>query len=127
GLRQDRPGCGMAPGTRGQSGAMSTAALGEPVVRIEHVSLRYGDRLALDDLSLAIPGNRMVGLIGPDGVGKSSLLSLLTGARAMQQGRIEVLGGDIADNEHRRALYPRIAYMPQGLGKNLYQTLSVFE
>ncbi|BBA33569.1 multidrug ABC transporter ATPase [Methylocaldum marinum] len=106
---------------------MNTAAVGAPVVRIQHVSLRYGGRLALDDLSLAIPGNRMVGLIGPDGVGKSSLLSLLTGARAMQQGRIEVLGGDIADNEHRRALYPRIAYMPQGLGKNLYQTLSVFE
>jgi ribosome-dependent ATPase len=69
----------------------------------------------------------MVGLIGPDGVGKSSLMSLLTGARAMQEGRIEVLGGDIADAIHRRAVCPRIAYMPQGLGKNLYLTLSVFE
>lgn len=106
---------------------MNTAKVGEPVVRIEHVTLRYGDRLALDDLSLEISGNRMVGLIGPDGVGKSSLISLLTGARAMQQGRIEVLGGDIGDKQHRRALYPRIAYMPQGLGKNLYSTLSVFE
>ena len=48
---------------------MNTAAVGAPVVRIQHVSLRYGGRLALDDLSLAIPGNRMVGLIGPDGVG----------------------------------------------------------
>lgn len=106
---------------------MSTAALGEPVARIEHVTLRYGDRIALDDLSLEIPGNRMVGLIGPDGVGKSSLISLITGARAIRQGRIQVLGGDIADKRHRRALYPRIAYMPQGLGKNLYPTLSVFE
>ena len=68
-----------------------------------------------------------VGLIGPDGVGKSSLMALITGARVMQQGRIEVLGGDIADTAHRRAVCPRIAYMPQGLGKNLYDTLSVFE
>ncbi|MGJ0485834.1 MAG: ribosome-associated ATPase/putative transporter RbbA [Methylomicrobium sp.] len=97
------------------------------VVRIQDVTLRYGETLALASLSLDIPANRMVGLIGPDGVGKSSLMSLLTGARAMQQGRIEVLGGDIADAAHRRAVYPRIAYMPQGLGKNLYPTLSVFE
>lgn len=38
-----------------------------------------------------------------------------------------VLGGDIREEEHRRAVCPRIAYMPQGLGKNLYHTLSVFE
>ena len=98
-----------------------------PVVRVSGVSLRYGDTLALDGISVAIPGNRMVGLIGPDGVGKSSLMSLLTGARKLQKGAIETLGGDIADSGHRRAVCPRIAYMPQGLGKNLYLTLSVFE
>ena len=97
------------------------------VVSIQSVSLRYGETLALDGLNLEIPANKMVGLIGPDGVGKSSLMALLTGARAMQQGKIVVLGGDIGDAAHRRALYPRIAYMPQGLGKNLYPTLSVFE
>jgi len=98
-----------------------------PVVRVRDVSLRYGNSLALDSLNLEIPTNRMVGLIGPDGVGKSSLMSLLTGARAIQQGQIEVLGGDISDAAHRRTVCPRIAYMPQGLGKNLYHTLSVFE
>ncbi len=98
-----------------------------PVVHVQGVSLRYGKNLVLDNLSLDIPSGRMVGLIGPDGVGKSSLMSLLTGARKMQEGRIEVLGGDIADAAHRRAVCPRIAYMPQGLGKNLYLTLSVFE
>jgi len=98
-----------------------------PVVRAQGVSLRYGRNLALDNLSLDIPSGRIVGLIGPDGVGKSSLMSLLTGARKMQKGRIEVLGGDIRDAAHRRAVCPRIAYMPQGLGKNLYLTLSVFE
>ena len=99
----------------------------EPVIRARNVSLRYGDRLALDNLSLDIPAGQRVGLIGPDGVGKSSLMALITGARIMQKGRIEVLGGDIADAAHRRAVCPRIAYMPQGLGKNLYNTLSVFE
>ncbi|MFY9329456.1 MAG: ribosome-associated ATPase/putative transporter RbbA [Georgfuchsia sp.] len=99
----------------------------ESVVRVQGVSLRYGNNLALDDLSLDIPANRMVGLIGPDGVGKSSLMSLLTGARKLQTGKIEVLDGDISDAAHRRAVCPRIAYMPQGLGKNLYLTLSVFE
>jgi len=69
----------------------------------------------------------MVGLIGPDGVGKSSLLSLLAGARAVQQGRVQVLGGDMVSSRHRNAACPRIAYMPQGLGKNLYPTLSVQE
>ena len=69
----------------------------------------------------------MVGVIGPDGVGKSTLFSLVAGARAIQSGRIEVLGGDMADARHRRRVCPRIAYMPQGLGRNLYPTLSVFE
>lgn len=106
---------------------MSASTDAWPVIRVQGVSLRYGKNLALDNLTLDIPSNRMVGLIGPDGVGKSSLMSLLTGARKMQEGRIEVLGGNMADAIHRRAVCPRIAYMPQGLGKNLYLTLSVFE
>ncbi len=97
------------------------------VARIEALGLRFGATRALDGITLDIPGGRMVGLIGPDGVGKSSLLSLIAGARIVQEGRVEVLGGDIADVRHRRATFPRIAYMPQGLGRNLYPTLSVFE
>ena len=100
---------------------------GAPVARMRAVSLRYGKTCALDDVSLEIPAQRMVGLIGPDGVGKSSLLALLAGARKIQQGQVEVLGGDMGDSQHRRRTCPSIAYMPQGLGKNLYPTLSVFE
>ncbi|QRM57435.1 ribosome-associated ATPase/putative transporter RbbA [Sinorhizobium sp. BG8] len=98
-----------------------------PVARIENVALSYGKTRALDGISLDVPSGRMIGLIGPDGVGKSSLLSLIAGARALQQGHIDVLGGDMSDAGHRRRTSPRIAYMPQGLGKNLYPTLSVFE
>lgn len=97
------------------------------VARLAHVSLRYGKTPALDDISLDIPAGRMVGLIGPDGVGKSSLLSLVAGARAIQQGTVDVLGGDMRSRQHRNRVCPRIAYMPQGLGKNLYPTLSVEE
>ena len=98
-----------------------------PVVHLDGVGLSYGRTRALDAITLDIAAGRMVGLIGPDGVGKSSLLSLIAGARVIQEGRVEVLGGDMAGAQHRRLVCPRIAYMPQGLGKNLYPTLSVFE
>lgn len=97
------------------------------VVELTGVSLHYGKTQALDDINLAIPSGRMVGLIGPDGVGKSSLLSLVAGARAVQDGVVFVLGGDMRDKQHRNQVCPNIAYMPQGLGKNLYPTLSVEE
>jgi ribosome-dependent ATPase len=108
------------------SSAASSRATGT-VARIRDVSLRYGKTLALDGVNLDIPAGCMAGFIGPDGVGKSSLFSLVAGARVIQTGTVQVLGGDIADRKTRDALLPRIAYMPQGLGKNLYFTASIFE
>ena len=96
-------------------------------VSIQNLSHRYGKTLALDDVSLDIPKGATVGLIGPDGVGKSTLLSLMAGVKMIQDGRVEVLGGDMADKDVRRDLSHRIAFMPQGLGRNLYPTLSVYE
>ena len=99
-----------------------------PVARLSAVSLRYGKMgktLALDAVNLEIPAGRMVGLIGPDGVGKSSLLALVSGARKVQQGEVFVLGGDMRRKRHRDRVCPAIAYMPQGLGKNLYPALSI--
>ena len=97
------------------------------VARLRDVSLIYGKVRAIDRVDLDVPAGRIVGLIGPDGVGKSSLLSLISGARALQEGTVEVLGGSMAQALHRRDVCPRIAYMPQGLGKNLYPTLSISE
>ncbi|MGD0719911.1 MAG: ribosome-associated ATPase/putative transporter RbbA [Roseiarcus sp.] len=97
------------------------------VARIEGVTQRYRRVVALDSVSMAVPAGCMAGVIGPDGVGKSSLLSMLAGAREFQTGAVVVLGGDIGDSAHRSAICPRIAYMPQGLGKNLYADLSVRE
>ena len=97
------------------------------VAQLKNVRLHYGKTEALQGLTLDIPAGGMVGLIGPDGVGKSSLLSLLSGARRVQEGEVWALGGDMRSKAHRDAVCPRIAYMPQGLGKNLYPTLSVEE
>ena len=83
--------------------------------------------MALDGVTLDFPSQKMIGLIGPDGVGKSTLLSLLAGVRKLQTGTVEVLGGNIADRRFRNSVAARIAYLPQGLGKNLYPTLSIFE
>jgi ribosome-dependent ATPase len=107
--------------------AVFAPATAPAVARLRAVSLRYGKTLALEALNLELPAGCLIGVIGPDGVGKSSLFSLVAGSRAMQTGHIEVLGGSMSDHRHRRAVCPRIAYMPQGLGKNLYPTLSVFE
>jgi ribosome-dependent ATPase len=100
----------------------------KPVVAsVERVTHRYGKTFALNDLTLDIPAHCMAGLIGPDGVGKSTLLALIAGVRKIQDGKVMALNGNMADEHHRRASYGRIAYMPQGLGRNLYPTLSVFD
>ncbi|GAB6193801.1 ribosome-associated ATPase/putative transporter RbbA [Desulfocastanea catecholica] len=112
----------------GRESDISSIATGTaPIVRLTDVSLRYGKTLALDAITLDFPAGQMVGLIGPDGVGKSSLFSMVSGARIIQTGQVEVLAGDMTEAHHRKTVCPRIAYMPQGLGKNLYATLSVFE
>src|SRR5690554_52843 len=97
------------------------------VARLQGVRLSYGEVRALAGVDLTLPAGCMVGLIGPDGVGKSSLLALVSGSRKIQEGRVEVFGGDMAERRHRNRVVPRIAYMPQGLGRNLYPTLSVEE
>src|SRR6516225_8364156 len=97
------------------------------VAKVEHVSHRYGKTLALDNVTSDIPASQMIGVIGPDAAGKSTLLGLIAGVRIIQEGRVMVFDGDMADKKYRTAQIARIAYMPQGLGSNLYPTLSVFE
>ena len=99
----------------------------EWVVELSGINQRYGKAVALDDISLQIPAGKMIGLIGPDGVGKSTLLGIVAGVRRMQGGRAQVLGGNIDDAHFRNSVAAQIAYLPQGLGKNLYPTLSIFD
>ncbi len=99
----------------------------DSVAQLTAVTHKYGDVAALDDVSVEIPSGCMAGLIGPDGVGKSTLLALISGVRTIQAGSVHALSGDMHDKRHRRHCFNRIAYMPQGLGKNLYPTLSIYE
>ena len=97
------------------------------IIECNALTVRYKSTTAIHNIALSIPAGLTVGIIGPDGVGKSTLLSLIAGERVMQKGQLQVLGGDIRDEKHRAAICSDIAYMPQGLGKNLYPTLSVEE
>ncbi|EPX77741.1 ribosome-associated ATPase/putative transporter RbbA [Litoreibacter arenae] len=94
---------------------------------VQQVSHRYGKVLALDDVTLDLPAGQMVGLIGPDGVGKSTLMALIAGAKKLQTGHVETLGGAMTSARHRADAGRRIAFMPQGLGRNLYHDLSIQE
>ena len=82
---------------------MIPAAASLAVARIEAVSHRYGKVTALDTVTLELPAGRMVGLIGPHGVGKSTLMGLIARAKRLQTGRVETLGGDMGHARHSRA------------------------
>jgi ribosome-dependent ATPase len=97
------------------------------VAQLDRVSHHYGARVALDNVTIEIPARKMVGVIGPDGVGKSTLLALISGVRSIQSGIVVVFDGNLKERLHLKSLRWRVAYMPQGLGRNLYPTLSVFE
>ena len=96
-------------------------------VEIRGLSHSYRGKTALDNITLSLPQGASIGMIGPDGVGKSTLLALIAGVKTIQKGSVRVLGADPARRREREALLPRIAFMPQGLGKNLYPTLSVHD
>ncbi len=99
----------------------------DAIASIEGLHHRYGKKHALDAIDIDIPGGCQVGFIGPDGVGKSTLLGIIAGQKKIQTGNVYVLGGDMRSRGHRHNVCSEIAYVPQGLGQNLYATLSVFE
>jgi ribosome-dependent ATPase len=98
-----------------------------PAVVLDGVTHRYGHTIALDGVTLSVPAGITAGLVGADGVGKSTLLGLVAGVTRLQTGGVTVLGADMATRAARRANAARIAYMPQGLGRNLTPTLSIAE
>jgi hypothetical protein len=131
--REDRVGSGLCapiPGPLACRTCVEASGMSVTVARIERVTHRYGSTFALNDLTLDIPGQCMVGMIGPDGVGKSTLLALISGVRKIQTGAVMVLGGNLADR-HRRESYGQIAYLPQGWGAisirhSAFTTISIF-
>ncbi len=95
----------------------------ESVVVIDHASKKFGDDLAVDDISLIVPAGTILGVIGPSGAGKTTTVRLLTGALSPTTGSVRVLGED-PRRFHRRTR-ERIGYMPQQF--TLYADLSARE
>jgi ribosome-dependent ATPase len=81
---------------------------GRAIAVLDSLTQKYGKVTALDGVTISIPADCMVGLIGPDGVGKSTLLGIIAGARQNQSGNATVLDGDISDAKHRASVCPRI-------------------
>ncbi|MGS3182837.1 ATP-binding cassette domain-containing protein [Aeromonas taiwanensis] len=92
-------------------------------IRLDGLTKRFGERVALDAISATIPGGGITGLVGPDGAGKSTLLRLLAGLLVPEAGQSRVLGLDPV--QEGDALRQRLGYMPQQFG--LYEDLSVLE
>lgn len=117
----------MRLGRRTLSPACPMPQVKPAAVEVSGVSHRYGKVTALSDVSLSIPAGTTTAFVGHDGVGKSTLLALIAGVRRLQSGTINTLGGDVRKRAQRDHNAPSIAYMPQGLGRNLYSSLSVIE
>ena len=97
------------------------------VVTVEHFVKRYKKLVAVNDVQLTIRPGEIYGLIGPDGSGKSSLMKAIAGVLAFEGGVVKVLGTSIDSEATAERVKPRIGFLPQGLGLNLYPELSVEE
>ena len=97
------------------------------VVIVKHFVKRYKKHVAVNDVDLAIKPGEIYGLIGPDGAGKSSLMKAIAGVLAFEGGGVEVLGTSVDSETTAERVKPRIGFLPQGLGLNLYPELSVEE
>jgi ABC-2 type transport system ATP-binding protein len=92
-------------------------------VAVDHVTKRFGDLVAVDDVALTVPEGTILGVIGPSGAGKTTTIRMMTGALAPTEGTVRVLGED--PRRFRRRTRQRIGYMPQLF--SLYPDLSARE
>ncbi len=96
-----------------------------PVIDVAGLSKRYRRTLVVDGVSLTVGRGEIFGLLGPDGAGKSTVLQVVAGVLLPDAGRVTVDGIDVLRDPE--AVKRRIGYMPQGLGLNLYDDLTVDE
>lgn len=90
-------------------------------LRVDRLSCRFGDFIAVDNVSFSVKAGEIFGLLGPNGAGKTTLIRLLCGLLSASEGKAQVSGLDI--NQDRQQLRHSIGYMAQRF--SLYQDLSV--
>lgn len=90
------------------------------MIQIAHLKKRYGNKQALDGISLSIPSGICFGLIGPNGAGKSTLMKILCGVLEEYEGEVSMNGIDI--RERKAELKRKIGYVPQDIV--LHETLT---
>ena len=102
---------------------MTEQAGPQDAVVVDDVVVRFDDQVALDGVSMTVPTGSIVGIIGPSGAGKTTLIRLLTGVLSPTSGTLSVLGEE--PRRFRRETREGIGYMPQSF--TLYPDLTVRE
>jgi ABC-2 type transport system ATP-binding protein len=87
---------------------MSPSPNARPVIQVEHLTKRFGEIVAVDDLSFTVLPGTATALLGGNGAGKTTTLAMLLGLLLPTSGRVTVLGEDIA--RHRRRVLPRMNF-----------------
>jgi ABC-2 type transport system ATP-binding protein len=90
-----------------------------PLLQIDRLTKRYGERVALDALSLTVPAGQFVALLGPNGAGKSTLFQVLTGLFAADQGDIAVAGVSMRDHAAQALRHIGVVFQQQALDLDL--------
>ena len=101
--------------------------LTQPVIHITGFKKSYGRTVAVNGADLSVMPGEIFGLIGPDGAGKSTLMKAVAGVLTYDGGLVSVFGANVVSEKTAEIIKPRIGFMPQGLGLNLYPELSVEE
>lgn len=93
---------------------------GEIVVNIRNLTKRYGQRLAVNDLSLQVQRGEIMGFLGPNGAGKTTTIRMMLGLIAATSGSVEILGKDIV--KHRAQILPRVGALVETPALYLYMS-----
>ena len=84
------------------------------VIEFENISLAYGNRLILDNINFKINEGQIFGMLGPNGVGKSTIFNLITGLIKPQNGKVKIEGHDVTRYPiYLRSKKFKVGYVPQ--------------
>lgn len=106
---------------------MPATETSEEIVRLSGFGKQYRRHVAVTGVDLTLRRGEIYGLIGPDGAGKSTLMKAIAGVLAFEEGHLEVFGVSVDSERAAERVKPRLGFLPQGLGQNLYPDLSVEE